>query len=90
MSNRIGEEGEESEGRLNPEDLPVLTHTEVLGVDIAVPQESHYKLMQGEEIRSGRLDVRIEAWQGEIGKKSVERDLSHWARRNLFDGVGTQ
>jgi len=52
--------------------LPIFTHTEFLGVDIGYSQRDE-----------GR--VRIRAYGVDAGVPLfVKRELSHWARRNLF------
>ena len=72
------------------EDLPICSNTHVLGVDIAVPQQAHHEKMSTGDYYGGLYDVDITTWQGGIGLSRIERDLSHWARRNLFDGLPSQ
>lgn len=72
--------------RIDPDALPILTHTRVLGVDIAVKQRENER---GDN-RDPRA-VRIEAYgRDEVHTDYVHRDMAAWARRNLFDGVSAE
>jgi hypothetical protein len=54
--------------------LPIYTHTSVLGVDIGVWQRD-------------QKGVKIETWVGEpYFRHKIRKEISAWARRNLFDG----
>lgn len=60
---------------MNRDHLPIYVHTSVLGVDIGVWQRD----------REG--DVDVEAYGSDVYSTvptEVKRDLSAWARRNLF------
>jgi hypothetical protein len=73
-------------------DVPISTHTRVLGVDITVPQLQHRCEMNGIEYPLGGLgNVRIEAVGSDrrIGVAD-RRYIAAWARRNLFEGHGGQ
>jgi hypothetical protein len=71
-------------------DVPISTHTQVLGADITVPQLHHRCEMYGEKYPlGGRGEVKITA-VGRDGRISAagRRYIAAWARRNLFDGHG--
>lgn len=55
-------------------ELPLLTHTEVLGVDIAYHQREE-----------GDVEFRVYG-RDHTSNPKVKRELSYWARRNLFGG----
>lgn len=64
-------------------DLPIATHTYVLGVDIYVKQSGHHE---------GGVVDRIEAYGHErqhVMTARLHRDMAAWARRNLFAGQPT-
>lgn len=73
-------------------DVPILTHTRLLGVDIAVPQLHHRCTMHGEAYPMGGNDsVEIEAVGSDRRMSGRDRRyLAAWARRNLFDGVAPE
>ena len=63
------------------ENVPLYTHTYVLGVDIHVHQRGY--------VKGGEVD-RIEAYGNEVEPplgQRCRRDLAAWARRNLFGGA---
>ena len=71
-------------------DVPISTHTQVLGADITVPQLHHRCEMADVEYPlGGRGKVKITA-VGHDGRISTaeRRYIAAWARRNLFDGHG--
>lgn len=59
------------------EKLPIYVHTEVLGVDIGVWQRDN----KG-------IDITVYGRGRTTVIPDVTRELSAWARRNLFDGAG--
>jgi len=64
--------------------LPILTHTRVLGVDIAVRQRQNER-----SGKAGPRGVQLDTYgRDEIHTDYLHRDMATWARRNLFDGVG--
>ena len=71
-------------------DVPLSTHTQVLGADITVPQLHHHCEMADVEYPlGGRGQVKITAVGGD-GRISTadHRYIAVWARRNLFGGHG--
>ena len=71
-------------------DVPISTHTQVLGADITVPQLHHRCEMYDKKYPlGGRGQVKIAA-VGRDGRISAadRRYIAAWARRNLFDGHG--
>jgi hypothetical protein len=71
------------------EDLPVSTHTAVLGVDIAMHPQADRAAQRGLETRGGLgPEPETEAptdFRSRHG--GIRRGLAAWARRNLFDGA---
>ena len=78
----------DSDSVLGTEELPLFTHTYVLGVDIGVPHKAHQEAIRTDGEIETNLSMSIESWQGDKPNSRVERDVSAWARRNLFDGRG--
>lgn len=72
--------GEQTEN----EQVPIYTHTYVLGVDICVYQRGHDVDGLVDEIRAYGNEVQ------EYGGQRCRRDLAAWARRNLFSGQPTE
>lgn len=70
-------------------DVPIHTHTRVLGVDIEVPQLHHQCDMHGENYPlGGRGKVKISAVGSDTRIGPADRRyIAAWARRNLFNGV---
>lgn len=76
--------------KVDPEELPISVHTEVLGVDIVAHQRKMHKVMAGKEASGGLpADIEIRVPPNGIAHMTprVRRGLAVWARRNLFDGV---
>jgi hypothetical protein len=70
-------------------DLPLVTHTTVLGVDVAVHQEAIWAEVHEDGYDRGlQADVEFTTWQGEILHQNLRHELAAWARRNLFNGAG--
>lgn len=71
-------------------DVPISAHTQVLGVDITVPQLHHHCEMNGVTYPlGGRGQVEVSA-VGRDGRITAadRRYIAAWARRNLFGGHG--
>ena len=70
-------------------EIPIHTHTRVLGVDISVPQLHHQCEMHGERYPlGGRGEVKISAIGSDTRIGAADRRyIAAWARRNLFDGA---
>jgi len=71
-------------------DVPITTHTRVLGADIHVPQLHHCCEMHDVEYPLGGLGkVMISAVGSDRGIGAADRRyIAAWARRNLFEGHG--
>ena len=73
-------------------DVPITTHTRVLGVDIHVPQLHHRCEMNDVEYPlagHGKVKVSAVGSDRRIGAAD-RRYIAAWARRNLFEGHGGQ
>lgn len=71
-------------------DVPIHTHTRVLGVDISVPQLHHQCEIHDVDYPLGglgKVDVDAVGRDGRISQAD-RRYIAAWARRNLFDGHG--
>ena len=63
-------------------DLPLATHTHVLGADIAVAQrDCHRHEYSGHRTRE--TAVRIDPFTGKITQQSQRRYIAAWARRTI-------
>jgi hypothetical protein len=66
----------------DPSDLPIYTHTYVLGADIGVAQrDTHRHEYSGH--RSRESAVSVEAYQGERRQQPCRRYVAAWARRTI-------
>lgn len=71
-------------------DLPLSTHTYVLGVDIRVHQQAIHAEVHEEGYKGGlKPDVEITAWPDRLTSMhpDIRRDLAAWSRRNVFEGA---
>lgn len=70
-------------------EIPIHTHTRVLGVDISVPQLHHQCEMHGVDYPlAGRGNVEVSAVGSDTRIGAADRRyIAVWARRNLFDGA---
>lgn len=81
----------DSTSHIAASDLPMSTHTSVLGVDIVAHQEAMWAEVHEGGHRGGlEPDIEIDVWTGEPHfYQHIRKDIAAWARRNLFDGVGS-
>lgn len=87
-----GQSVEDGYGTVTFSDLPILTHTRLLGVDIAVHQEDMWREVHGDggnsaAVRNGLVEITRPGVDRRLSVKD-RRYLAAWARRNLFNGAG--
>lgn len=67
---------------MSVEDLPIYTHTYVLGADIGVAQRScHKHVYRGHRLRDDAVEV--DPYVGKITQQRSRNYLAAWARRTI-------
>ena len=81
-----------STSNIDSDDLPLSTHTQLLGVDIVAHQEAMWAEVHEGGYGGGlKPDIEITTWTGErVFNSKIRKDLAAWSRRNLFNGAGPQ
>lgn len=67
-------------------ELPLATHTFVLGADIVDHQQANWLHMQGYRSPGGLEGTEIRATGESYISQHERRYIAKWARRNLFEG----